>query len=205
MRHRVKGRKLSRTASHRAALLSSLATALLKHKRIKTTLAKAKETRGYVEVLITKARRGDLHNQRQVMRVLHDKEVVKELFNEIVTKIGDRPGGYTRVVKTVIRRGDAAQMAIIELVDYNDVLNKAAEEKKEEKVGKKEKAETKEEKKEAKAKKEKPKKKEVEAKGNSSRQQKDKKIEKKDVEEAKIIEESPEEEKTSKDSTSDGK
>lgn len=205
MRHRVKGRKLSRTASHRAALLSSLATALLKHKRIKTTLAKAKETRGYVEVLITKARRGDLHNQRQVMRVLHDKEVVKELFNEIVTKIGDRPGGYTRVVKTVIRRGDAAQMAIIELVDYNDVLNKAAEEKKEEKVGKKEKAETKEEKKEAKAKKEKSQKKEVEAKVNSSRQQKDKKIEKKDVEEAKIIEESPEEEKTSKDSTSDGK
>lgn len=205
MRHRVKGRKLSRTASHRAALLSSLATALLKHKRIKTTLAKAKETRGYVEVLITKARRGDLHNQRQVMRVLHDKEVVKELFSEIVLKIGDRPGGYTRVVKTVIRKGDAAQMAIIELVDYNDILNKAAEEKKEEKIGKKEKAETKEEKKEAKAKKEKPQKKEVEAKGNSSRQQKDKKIEKKDVEEAKIIEESPEEEKTSKDSTSDGK
>lgn len=203
MRHRVKGRKLSRTASHRAALLSSLATALLKHKRIKTTLAKAKETRGYVEVLITKARRGDLHNQRQVMRVLHDKEVVKELFSEIVLKIGDRPGGYTRVVKTVIRKGDAAQMAIIELVDYNDVLNKAAEEKKEEKIGKKEKAETKEEKKEAKAKKEKPQKKET--KENSSRGPKDKKIEKKDVEEAKIIEESPEEEKTSKDSTSDGK
>lgn len=203
MRHRVKGRKLSRTASHRAALLSSLATALLKHKRIKTTLAKAKETRGYVEVLITKARRGDLHNQRQVMRVLHDKEVVKELFNEIVLKIGDRPGGYTRVVKTVIRKGDAAQMAIIELVDYNDVLNKAAEEKKEEKIGKKEKAETKEEKKEAKAKKEKPQKKET--KENSSRQQTDKKTEKKDVEEAKIIEETPAEEKTSKDSTSDGK
>lgn len=208
MRHRIKGRKLGRTASHRAALLSSLATALLKHKRIKTTLAKAKETRGYVEVLITKARRGDLHNQRQVMRVLHDKEVVKELFNEIVPKIGDRPGGYTRVVKTGIRKGDAAQMAIIELVDYNDVLNKAAEEKKEvkeEKAGKKEKAETKEEKKEAKTKKEKPQKKEVEAKENSSRQQTDKKTEKKDVEEAKIIEESPAEEKTSKDSTSDGK
>ncbi len=198
MRHRVKGRKLGRTASHRAALLSSLATSLLRHKRIKTTLAKAKETRGYVEALITKARKGDLHNQRQVMRVLHDKEVVKELFNEIVVKIGDRPGGYTRVVKIGSRKGDAARMAIIELVDYNDVINKAAEERKEtkeEKVKKKEKAEAKEEKKESKAKKEKPQKEEAKAK----------KTDKEDVEEAKVIEETPAEETPEKDSTSEEK
>jgi len=208
MRHRVKGRKLGRTASHRAALLSSLATSLLKYKRIKTTLAKAKETRSYVEVLITKARKGDLHNQRQVMRVLHDKEVVKELFNEIVPKVGDRPGGYTRIVKIGSRKGDAARMAIIELVDYNDVINKAAEEKKEakeEKVEKKEKAEAKEDKKELKAKKEKPPK--EEAKENSSRQRSssDKKTEMKDVEEAKIVEETPAEETQEKDSTSEEK
>ncbi|PJA98421.1 MAG: 50S ribosomal protein L17 [Ignavibacteriales bacterium CG_4_9_14_3_um_filter_30_11] len=143
MRHRVKGKKLGRTASHRAALLNSLATSLLKHKRIKTTLAKAKEARSYVESLITKAKKGDLHNQRQIMSVINDKEVVKELFAEIVKKVGDRPGGYTRVVKLGSRKGDAARMAIIELVDYNDVINKAAEDKrdaKEEKLSKKEKA-----------------------------------------------------------------
>jgi len=204
MRHRVKGRKLSRTASHRAALLSSLATSLLKYKRIKTTLAKAKETRGYVESLITKARKGDLHNQRQVMRVLHDKEVVKELFNEIVPKIGDRPGGYTRIVKIGSRKGDAARMAIIELVDYNDVINKAAEEKKdakEEKVEKKEKAEAKEEKKEAKAKKEKTKKEKDEVKAEKKKED-DKK---EDVEEANVIEETPAEDTKEEDTTSEDK
>ena len=133
MRHRVKGRKLGRTASHRKATLSALATSLLRHKRIKTTLAKAKETRGYVEKLITKARKGDLHSKRQVMAVLKDKEVVKELFAEIVPKVGERPGGYTRVVKLGNRMGDAAEMAIIELVDYNDIATAKAEERKEEK------------------------------------------------------------------------
>ena len=204
MRHRVKGRKLSRTASHRAALLSSLATSLLKYKRIKTTLAKAKETRGYVEALITKARKGDLHNQRQVMSVIHDKEVVKELFAEIVPKIGDRPGGYTRVVKIGSRKGDAARMAIIELVDYNDVINKAAEEKKEakeEKATKKEKAEAKEEKKEAKAKKENTKKEKDVVKTEKSK--KDDK--KEDVEEAKVIEETPAKETKDKDTASEEK
>lgn len=133
MRHRVKGRKLGRTASHRKATLIALATALLKHKRIKTTLAKAKETRGFVEKLITKAKKGDLHAHKQVMDVIKDKETVKELFAEIVSKIGDRPGGYTRVVKLGNRLGDAAQMAIIELVDYNDIITAKAEERKEEK------------------------------------------------------------------------
>lgn len=130
MRHRVKGRKLKRTSSHRLALLRSLATSLLKHKRIKTTLAKAKEAKSFVERIITKARRGDLHSKRLVMNEIKDKEVVKELFSEIVNKIGDRPGGYTRVVKLGTRLGDAAQMAILELVDYNEVANKKAEERK---------------------------------------------------------------------------
>lgn len=138
MRHRVKGRKLNRTSSHRAALMIALATSLLKHKRIKTTLAKAKEARGFVETLITKARKDDLHSKRQVMSKIHDREVVKELFGEIIPKIGDRPGGYTRVVKLGNRMGDGADMAILELVDYNEVINKKAEEKKEEKSAKKE-------------------------------------------------------------------
>jgi large subunit ribosomal protein L17 len=131
MRHRVRGRKFNRTASHRAALMNSLATSLLKHKRIKTTLAKAKEARGFVEALITKAKKNDLHARRQIMSVVNDKEVVKELFAEIVPKIGERPGGYTRVVKLGNRLGDAASMALIELVDYNDVINEKFQEKKE--------------------------------------------------------------------------
>jgi len=131
MRHNVKGRKLGRTASHRKATLNSLVTSLLKHKRIKTTLAKAKETRVFAEKLVTKARKGDLSAKKQVMDVIKDKEVVKELFSEIIPKIGERPGGYTRVVKLGHRMGDAAQMAILELVDYNEVVTARAEEQKE--------------------------------------------------------------------------
>lgn len=131
MRHNVKGRKLGRTASHRKATLISLITSLLKYKRIKTTLAKAKETRTFAEKMITKARKGDLNAKKQVIDVIKDKEVVKELFSEIIPKIGERPGGYTRVVKLGHRNGDAAQMAIIELVDYNEVVTARAEEQKE--------------------------------------------------------------------------
>jgi large subunit ribosomal protein L17 len=142
MRHNVKGRKLGRTASHRKATLNSLITSLLKYKRIKTTLAKAKETRVFAEKLVTKARKGDLNAKKQVMEVIKDKEVVKELFSEILPKIGDRPGGYTRVVKLGYRIGDAAQMAIIELVDYNEVVTARAEQQKEKREAKvKEKAE----------------------------------------------------------------
>ena len=133
MRHNVKGRKLKRTASHRSALLNSLTTSLLKYKRIRTTEAKAKETRTFVEKLITKAKKNDLHVKRQVMSVVNDKEVFKELFSEIIPKIGERPGGYTRVIKLGNRVGDAAPMAILELVDYNDIANKKAEERKEKK------------------------------------------------------------------------
>jgi large subunit ribosomal protein L17 len=136
MRHNVKGRKLGRTASHRKATISSLITSLLKHKRIKTTLAKAKETRVFAEKLVTKARKGDLHAKKQVMDVIKDKEVVKELFAEIIPKIGDRPGGYTRVVKLGHRMGDAAQMAILELVDYNEVVTAREEEQKEKRKAK---------------------------------------------------------------------
>ncbi|NWF90790.1 MAG: 50S ribosomal protein L17 [Ignavibacteriaceae bacterium] len=138
MRHGVKGRKLNRTHSHRAALMNSLTTSLLKYKRIKTTLAKAKEARKYAEAIITKARKNDLHSRRHVMRFVNDKDVVKELFNEVIPKIGDRPGGYTRITKLGNRIGDAASMAILELVDYNDVLTKKAEEHKEKKEAKKE-------------------------------------------------------------------
>ena len=130
MRHGVKGRKLGRTASHKSALLNALTTSLLKFKRIKTTEAKAKEARTFIEKLITKAKRNDLHVKRQVMIVVNDKDVFKELFSEIIPKIGERPGGYTRVVKLGNRNGDAAPMAILELVDYNDVANKKAEEHK---------------------------------------------------------------------------
>jgi large subunit ribosomal protein L17 len=144
MRHRVKGRKLGRTASHRNATLTSLATSLLRHKRIKTTVAKAKETRGLVERLITKARKGDLHSKKQVMEVLKDKDVVKELFSDIVSKVGERPGGYTRVVKLGHRMGDAAQMAVIELVDYNEVITAKEEQQKEARAKRKEEKEKKE-------------------------------------------------------------
>jgi large subunit ribosomal protein L17 len=136
MRHRVKGKKLSRTSSHKNALMRNMATSLFKYKRIKTTLAKAKEARSYVEHLITKARKNDLHAHRLIMQDLNEKEVIKELFGEIIGKIGDRPGGYTRVIKLGNRNGDAAQMAILELVDYNDVINKKEESKKEKREAK---------------------------------------------------------------------
>jgi len=137
MRHRVKGRKLSRTESHRAALMRSLATSLFKHKRITTTLAKAKEARSYAETLLTKARKNNLHSRRQIMSQIHDKEVVKELFGDIIQKVGERPGGYTRIVKRGNRKGDAASMAILELVDYNEVIKAKAEEQKEKREAKK--------------------------------------------------------------------
>jgi large subunit ribosomal protein L17 len=141
MRHRLKGRKLKRTSSHRAALMNALATSVLRHKRIKTTEAKAKEARRHVEAIITKARKNDLHSKRMVMSHIKDKEVVKELFSEIIPKIGDRPGGYTRVIKLGNRIGDAAGMAILELVDYNDVINAKAEEQKEKREARKAKKE----------------------------------------------------------------
>lgn len=136
MRHKVKGTKLNRTASHRKALMRNLATSLLKHKRIKTTLAKAKALRVYVEPIITKAKENDLNAKKYVMEIIKDKEVVKSLFSEIIDSVADRKGGYTRVVKLGQRLGDAAEMAIIELVDFNEVANAKATESKEKKEAK---------------------------------------------------------------------
>lgn len=124
MRHRVKGRKLNRTASHRLATFRALATAIIREKKIKTTLAKAKELRGFIEPLVSRAKVDSVANRRFIARHIQDKEVLKELFSEIIPKVGDRPGGYTRVVKLGMRQGDAAEMAIIEFVDYNDVNSK---------------------------------------------------------------------------------
>jgi len=140
MRHRVKGRKLGRTASHRLATMRSLATALFLHKKIVTTLAKAKHARTFIEPLITKAKADTVHARRLVEEHIKDKEAFKALFGDIIQKVGDRPGGYTRIVKLGQRRGDAAEMAILELVDYSDVVEKEKPRKKVE-----EKAETVEE------------------------------------------------------------
>lgn len=152
MRHRVKGRKLKRTSSHRLALLRSLATSLLKHKKIKTTVAKAKELRTFVEPMITRAKENTVHARRVINADIKDRAVVKELFDEIVAKVGDRPGGYTRIVKLGQRKGDAAEMAIIELVDYSGIVKpKTSKSSKEETKPIEEKAtEAKEEKKEKK-------------------------------------------------------
>ena len=121
MRHRVKGRKLSRTSAHRKATMRALSMALIKEHRISTTVAKAKELRGFVEPLITRAKVDSHHNRKQVFSSLQNNDAVTKLFNEIGPKVGDRPGGYTRIIKTVFRQGDAAEMAIIELVDFNDI------------------------------------------------------------------------------------
>ena len=120
MRHQKKGFKLGRTHSHRKATLSALSNALIMHKRITTTLPKARALRMHVEPIINRAKEDSMHNRRQVFRYLQDKRAVTELFGDVAEKIGDRPGGYTRIIKLGQRAGDAAEMAIIELVDYND-------------------------------------------------------------------------------------
>ncbi|MBF0585839.1 50S ribosomal protein L17 [Prosthecochloris sp. N3] len=121
MRKVKSARKLGRTASHRKATLANLSTQLLLHKRIETTEAKAKETRKYVEKIITKARKGTVHAQRIIFRSIRDKAAVRELFEDIVGRVGDRNGGYTRIIKLAPRYGDAAKMAVIELVDYAEM------------------------------------------------------------------------------------
>ena len=121
MRHKVKGRKLSRTASHRSATMRALTTALVKEHRIVTTVAKAKELRRFVEPIITRAKEDTHHNRKEVFSSLQDKDTVSLLFNEVGPKSKDRSGGYTRVIKIGHRQGDGAEMAVIELVDYNDI------------------------------------------------------------------------------------
>ncbi len=116
MRHRKKGRQLSRTRSHRKATMRNLATSLFRHGRIETTTAKAKELRPYAERLITLARRGDVHARRLAAMKIQDRDVLGKLFDEIAPRYMERPGGYTRVLKLGNRKGDAAEMSLIELV-----------------------------------------------------------------------------------------
>jgi len=122
MRHRKSFNHLGRKTGHRRALLANLANSLIRHKRITTTLAKAKALRTYVEPLISKSKEDSTHSRRVVFSYLHDKEVVAELFKEVSPKVSDRPGGYTRIIKLQNRLGDNAEMCIIELVDFNELL-----------------------------------------------------------------------------------
>jgi len=126
MRHNKKFNHLSRTSEHRAAMLSNMACSLIMHKRISTTTAKAKALRIYVEPLLTKAKEDTTANRRLVFAKLKQKEVVTELFQNVAEKIANRPGGYTRILRTGFRLGDAAEMCIIELVDYNENMLKDA-------------------------------------------------------------------------------
>ncbi len=120
MRHRNSGRKLNRTSSHRKAMFRNMATALLKHEQIKTTLPKAKELRPVVERMITLGKRGNLHARRQALSYLRDEKIVSKLFEDLAERYGDRQGGYTRVLKAGYRYGDSAPMAFIELVDRDE-------------------------------------------------------------------------------------
>ena len=129
MRHGNKTNHLGRTHSHRDALLKNLTISLIQYKRIETTLAKAKELRKYVEPLITKSKSDTTHSRRTVFSYLQDKEAIKTLFGEIAEKVASRNGGYTRIIKLGTRYGDNAELALIELVDYNEALLTAVEEK----------------------------------------------------------------------------
>lgn len=123
MRHRNKTKMLGRTASHRNAMLANMGCSLIEHKRINTTVAKAKALQVYIEPIITKSKEDTTHNRRVVFSKLKQKEAVNELFRDVAVKIGDRPGGYTRIIKLGNRHGDNAPMAMIELVDYNTIYN----------------------------------------------------------------------------------
>lgn len=120
MRHRRAQKRLGRATDHRLATLNNLAAALVRHERIETTLGKAKALRPYAERLITRAKSDSVHSRRLVARVLKDRDLVKRLFDDIAPRFTERPGGYTRILKLVPRRGDAAEMAIIELVDRRE-------------------------------------------------------------------------------------
>lgn len=122
MRHGKKFNHLGRTASHRSAMLSNMASSLIKHKRINTTVAKAKALRKYIEPLITKAKSDSTHSRRVVFSYLQDKESVTELFSNVAEKVASRPGGYTRILKLGARLGDNAEMCVMELVDFNELL-----------------------------------------------------------------------------------
>ena len=123
MRHGKKFNHLGRQTAHRKAMLANMACSLIEHKRINTTVAKAKALKQFVEPLVTKSKTDTTHNRRIVMARLRQKEAVTELFRDVAAKVGDRPGGYTRIIKLGNRLGDNADMAMIELVDYNEIYN----------------------------------------------------------------------------------
>lgn len=138
MRHGKRFNHLGRKKGHRKALLKNLSVALITHKRINTTLAKAKALRMHIEPLLTKSKANTTHSRRQVFSYLQDKVAVAELFDGVAAKIADRPGGYTRVIKTGFRQGDGAEMAMIELVDYNtDYVNEKSSKKTKSRRGRK--------------------------------------------------------------------
>ena len=130
MRHRKKFNHLGRKKAHRESMLANMSCSLIEHKRIKTTVAKAKALKMFFEPLVTKAKTDDTHNRRVVFSYLRNKEAITELFREVAVKVGDRPGGYTRILKLGNRLGDNADMCIIELVDYNENMLKETETKK---------------------------------------------------------------------------
>lgn len=130
MRHGKKFNHLGRKSAHRKATLRNMVIALITHKRINTTLAKAKALRVFAEPLVTKAKTNNMHNRRVAFSYLQNKEATTELFGTIAEKVGDRPGGYLRIIKTGFRLGDGAETAMIEFVDFNDVYTKAGKEKK---------------------------------------------------------------------------
>jgi large subunit ribosomal protein L17 len=129
MRHGKKVNHLGRTSSHRKAMLSNMACSLIQHKRINTTIAKAKALRGYVEPLLTKSKTDSTHSRRTVFSYLQNKEIVTELFREVAPKIANREGGYTRIIRTGYRLGDNAEMCMIELVDFNELYTGGKEKK----------------------------------------------------------------------------
>ena len=129
MRHNKKFNHLGRTASHRSAMLANMAISLIEHKRITTTVAKAKELKKYVEPLITKAKEDSTNSRRVVFSYLQNKEAIKKLFGEVAQAVGDRPGGYTRIIKLGTRQGDAAQVCFIELVDFDPEMAKDTKKK----------------------------------------------------------------------------
>ena len=130
MRHNKKFHHLGRTASHRSAMLANMAISLIMHKRITTTVAKAKALKTYVEPLITRCKDDSTNSRRVVFSYLQNKEAIKELFGEVAAKVGDRPGGYTRIIKLGTRKGDAAPICFIELVDFDENMAKTAGTKK---------------------------------------------------------------------------
>ena len=151
MRHRVAGRKLGRVTSHKLATMRNLATSLFEHERIRTTLMKAKEARPFAERLVTLSKKGGVHRRRLVSRDIQDEKVLRKLFNTLAGRYLDRPGGYTRILKLGTRKGDNAEMALLELVGY-ELPQKAAKPAKSEKGAKKEPAKKKEKKQEPAAK-----------------------------------------------------